>query len=103
MVQTDFAYKYGEDLALTIPFQQEDGSYECKSVSIDEFPYYLKTGDFTDFIRLAIVQQEFRSAFKWDVLKAFVSPWYDKDLAPLSDEELRSVQKLFAHHVMTSR
>ena len=53
------------ELTLDLPVGYADKHSSYTSVHIDQFPYYLKTDDFVDFIRLVVYQKEYREAIKW--------------------------------------
>ena len=60
---------YLDELELELPLYRQHGETVYTKVSIDKFPYYLKTTDYSDYIRIAILQKQFRQLFNWDQLK----------------------------------
>lgn len=88
---------------LVLPFQREDGSFAPLRVSVDSFPYYLKTDDYSDFYRLAVLQQQFKDLFDWDELKSASNRYHDLDEEQLDEEEEQLIAMHLARYVMSRR
>jgi len=92
-----------DELTLELPFIRHDGHSSILNISIDHFPYYLKTNDYTDFIRLALVQKEFKSLFNWHDLESsakFQRLGDDESSFSLSSREQLLVSQQFVKYII---
>ncbi|MGM0589191.1 MAG: hypothetical protein ACQETE_12290 [Bacteroidota bacterium] len=83
-----------EELRLRLPLQQPDGSLAYVEQSIDNFPYYLRTTDYSDYFRLALVQRELSYTSDWlELQELFKSAHFDN--RPVSPDEEILIQRAF--------
>jgi hypothetical protein len=89
---------HSEELRLRLPLRQPDGSLKYVDQSIDRFPYYLRTNDFSDYYRLALVQREMAVAEDWLEFQEFYKGAHFEH-QPLTTEEEILVQRAFTMQI----
>ena len=94
-------------LELELPLYRQHGKTVYTKVPIEKFPYYLKTTDYSDYIRIAVLQKQFRSLFNWDQLKQTVRFNHlggdDESSDTLDPKEHSELMKQFGMYILQNR
>jgi hypothetical protein len=81
-----------------LPLRKADGTIAYVDQSIDKFPYYLRTQDFSDYFRLALVQRELSYTGDWlELQDLFRSAHFDHQRLSPQEEEL--IQRAFTMQI----
>jgi len=97
---------YLDELQLELPIYGQDGETVYTKVPIEKFPYYLKTGDYSDYIRITLLQKQFRRLFNWGQLKETIrynNLGGDDRSDTLDAEEYNEMMKQFGMFMLQNR